>query len=79
MKKSALMIPVAASAAALLLIAAAARSNDAFHQPDPYSAMAWLTAVMAFAVCAVMLAEYFIHGRQINLFLAGTFLGKSVV
>lgn len=74
MKKSALMIPVAASAAALLLIAAAARSNEAVHQPDPYSAISWLTAVMAFGVFAVMLAEYFIHGRTLNLYLAGTFL-----
>ena len=74
MKKSALMIPVAASAAALLLIAAAARLNETVHQPDPYSAISWLTAVMAFAVFAVMLAEYFIHGRALNLYLAGTFL-----
>ena len=74
MKKSALMIPVAASAAALLIIAAAARSNEAVRQPDPYSAISWLTAVMAFAVFAIMLSEYLVHGRTLNLYLAGTFL-----
>ena len=74
MKKSALMIPVAASAAALLLISATARQNEAIRQPDSYSAISWLTAVIALAVFAVMLAEYVTHGRKLNLCLAGTFL-----
>ena len=79
MKKSLLMIPIAASVAALLLIAAAAKSHGIIHQPDPYSAVSWLTAIMAFGVFVVMLVEYFIHGRQIHLYLGGAFLAVGIM
>ena len=79
MKKSALMIPVGAATAALLLIASAAKYRQAAHQPDPYAAISWLAAIMAIAVFVVMLAEYFIHGRQVHLYVGGGFLAVGIM
>lgn len=79
MKKSALMITVGAAVAALLIIAAAAKTHGAAHQPDPFAAISWLTAIMALAVFVVMFAEYFIHGRQVHLFLGSAFLAIGLL
>lgn len=78
MKRSALITLVIAAGAALLLIAAAAKSQVAI-QSHPYGAASWLAAIVAFGVFAVMLAEYFIHARQIHLYLGGTFLALGIM
>ncbi|HUV05017.1 MAG TPA: SpoIIE family protein phosphatase [Armatimonadota bacterium] len=78
MRRSALVILVCASIAVLLLVAAAARSQG-FTQPHPYMVASWLAAVLAFGVFAVMLAEYFIHGRQLYLYLSAAFLAIGIM
>ena len=79
MKRSALVVPIGVAAAALLLIAAASEPRGLAHQQNPYSAIAWISAIVAFAAFAVMLAEYFIHGRQAQLYLAGAFIAIGVI
>ena len=78
MRKTALVMLVGASGAALLLIASGAKSHQAIH-PDPYTAASWLAAVLAFAVCIVMLAEYFMHCRQVHLYVGAAFLALAVM
>jgi ABC-type transport system involved in cytochrome bd biosynthesis fused ATPase/permease subunit len=57
MRRTALVVPIGVAAAALLLIAAASEPQGIGHQPNPYAAIAWLSAVVAFGAFAVMLAE----------------------
>ena len=79
MKKTALVIPIGAAVAALLLIMAAQKTHEATRQPDPVAAISWLAAIMALSVFVVMLAEYFIHGRQAHLYLGGAFLSVGIL
>ena len=78
MRRSAFVILVAASIAVLLLVAAAAKAHG-LKQPHPYTVASWLAAVLAFGVFAVMLAEHFIHGRQIHLYLGAAFLAIGII
>lgn len=78
MRKSALIVLVGVCVAALLLITAGTRLGG-FEQPDPYAAIAWLAAILAFAVFVVMLAEYAIHGRTVHLYLGGAFMSVAVM
>ncbi len=65
--------------AAMLIISAVNKLQETAVQPDPFAAVAWLTAVMAIAVAVVMFAEYFIHGRQAHLYLGSSFLAVGVL
>lgn len=78
MKKSAFIIPVIIGGAALLLIAAATKSEWVV-QPHPYTAASWLAAIMAFGVSVVMLAEHFLHKRQIHLYIGTAFLSLGIL
>ena len=79
MKRSALAIPVGVAFAVLLLIGAVNESQKAFPQSNPYAAVSWLAAIAALGAFAVMLAEYFIHGRQAQLYLAGAFIAVGII
>lgn len=79
MKKIALMILVGTAVATLLVIAATSKLHEAAHQPDPFVAVSWLTAILALAVFVVMFAEYFIHGRRVHLHLGGAFLAIGLM
>jgi len=78
MRRSALVILVVSCIAVLLLVAAVAKSHG-LKQPHPYTVASWLSAVLAFGVFAVMLAEHSIHGRQSHLYLGATFLALGVM
>jgi len=78
MKKTALLVLAAACASALLLIAAGLKSYG-LEQPYPYAAASWLSAILAFGVFAVMLAQYFLHGRRVHLYLGAAFLSLGIM
>jgi sigma-B regulation protein RsbU (phosphoserine phosphatase) len=78
MRKTTVLILVAASAAALLLVAAIAKFYEAMG-PNPYTAMSWLSAILAFGVYAVMLAQYTLQGRRAHLYLGAGFIALGVM
>lgn len=78
MKKNALVILVSASIAALFTITAASKSEITLQQ-HPYTAASWLAAIAALGVVAVMLSEYFIHGRRMHLYLGAGFLSIALM
>lgn len=79
MKKTVNIIILAAGGAAALLLLGAAIIMRGTVQPHPYTAASWLAALLAFGVCAVMLAQYFIHGRFLHLCLGATYLSLGII
>jgi serine phosphatase RsbU (regulator of sigma subunit) len=78
MRKTALVILIAVSGAALMLFTAATKWH-VIVQPHPYAAASWLSAILAFGVFAVMLAQHFTHGRQMYLHLSSAFLSLGII
>lgn len=78
MKRTTLVLLVAASTATLLLVGAAAKAGG-IEQPSPHAIASWLAAIFAFSAVVVMFAEHFVHACQPHLYLAGTFLALGMM
>lgn len=77
MKKSIFLILAAASTAVLLL--AAAGESHLRGQPQLYAAVNWFGGLVAVAVFAIMLSEYYLHARRLYLYLGAGFLSSGVL